>query len=87
MVSTGERGVSFVVKPDWGKFFSPQTGCVWLYSGMANPQKLSRADVFRHIDAFRGIVNRRPGARLSAEQWAEFKRAERELAQKKAQRN
>jgi len=42
---------------------------------MAKPQKLSRTDVYKQIDAFRGIYNRNPGAKLSAEQWAIFKRA------------
>ena len=47
---------------------------------MAISKKLTRADVYKQIDAFRGIANRNPGAKLSAEKWAEFKRAEKELA-------
>ena len=43
---------------------------------MAKPQKLSRADVHKQIDAFRGILKRNPDGNLSAEQWVETKRAE-----------
>jgi hypothetical protein len=45
---------------------------------MAKPkkQKLSRADVHKQIDAFRGILKRTPDGKLSAEQWVETKRAE-----------
>ncbi len=45
---------------------------------MAKPkkQKLSRADVHKQIDAFRGILKRNPDGKLSAEQWVETKRAE-----------
>jgi hypothetical protein len=43
---------------------------------MAKPKKLSRADVHKQIDAFRGILKRHPDGKLSAEQWMESKRAE-----------
>jgi hypothetical protein len=42
---------------------------------MATSKKLSRADVYKQIDAFRGIVKRSPGEQPSAEQWVEAKRA------------
>jgi len=42
---------------------------------MATSKKLSRADVYKQIDAFRGIVKRNPGEQPSAEQWVESKRA------------
>ena len=42
---------------------------------MATAKKLTRADVYRQIDSFRGIVKRNPGEPPSAEQWAESKRA------------
>ena len=43
---------------------------------MAKPKKLSRADVYKQIDAFRGIVKYNSNGKLSAEQWTETKRAE-----------
>ena len=43
---------------------------------MAKLKKLSRADVHKQIDAFRGIFKRNPDGKLSAEQWVETKRAE-----------
>jgi hypothetical protein len=46
---------------------------------MANSKKLTqltRADIYKQIDAFRGIVKRDPDGKLSAEQWAETKRVE-----------
>ena len=45
---------------------------------MAKPKKLSRADVCKQIDAFRGIVKQNADSKLSAEQWTETKRAESE---------
>jgi len=45
---------------------------------MAKPKKLSRADVHKQIDAFRGIFKRNPDGKLSTEQWVETKRAENE---------
>lgn len=45
-------------------------------SRMANTRKLTRADIYKQIDAFRGIVKRDPDGKLSAEQWAETKRVE-----------
>jgi len=43
---------------------------------MAKLKKLSRADVHKQIDAFRGIFKRNADGKLSAEQWVEFKRVE-----------
>ena len=43
---------------------------------MASYKKLTRADVHKQIDAFRGIVKQTPGDKPSVEQWAESKRAE-----------
>ena len=54
---------------------------------MATTKKLSRGDVYKQIDAFRGIFNRNPGGRASAEQWAESKRAEKESGGQKYQRS
>jgi hypothetical protein len=48
----------------------------WQPAVMANSKKLSRADVHKQIDAFRGIFKRNPDGKLSAEQWVETKRAE-----------
>ena len=45
---------------------------------MAKPKKLSRADVYKQIDAFRGVVKYNVNGKLSAEQWTETKRAEAE---------
>ena len=53
---------------------------------MASPKKLTRADVHKQIDAFRGIVKQTPGDKPSVEQWAESKRAEKESGQGKFQR-
>jgi hypothetical protein len=53
---------------------------------MASSKKLSRADVHKQIDAFRGIVKQTPGDKPSVEQWAETKRAEQELGERKFQR-
>ena len=43
---------------------------------MAKSKKLSRADVHKQIDAFRGILKRGTDGKLSVEQWVETKRAE-----------
>jgi hypothetical protein len=43
---------------------------------MAKPKKLSRADVHKQIDAFRGILKRNPDGKQSAEQWKESRRPE-----------
>jgi hypothetical protein len=53
---------------------------------MASSKKLTRADVHKQIDAFRGIVKQTPGDKPSVEQWAETKRAEKELGERKFQR-
>ncbi len=50
---------------------------------MAKPKKLSRADVHKQIDAFRGIFKRAPDGKLSAEQWVESKRVETESEKRK----
>jgi hypothetical protein len=55
---------------------------------MANPKKLTqltRADIYKQIDAFRGIVKRDSDGKLSAEQWAETKRVE--LGNRKSQQS
>jgi len=46
---------------------------------MAKPKRLSRTDVYKQIDAFRGIVKHNANGKLSAEQWTETKRAENEV--------
>ncbi|MGD0350126.1 MAG: hypothetical protein ABSB84_07410 [Verrucomicrobiota bacterium] len=51
---------------------------------MAIPKKLTRAEVYKQIDAFRGIVNRSPGDKPSAEQWVAAKRVETDLPPKSA---
>jgi len=43
---------------------------------MANSKKLTRADIYKQIDAFRGIDKRDADGKMSAEQWAETKRLE-----------
>ena len=53
---------------------------------MASSKKLSRADVHKQIDAFRGIVKQTPGDKPSVEQWAAAKRGEKELEERKYQR-
>jgi hypothetical protein len=53
---------------------------------MASSKKLTRADVHKQIDAFRGIVKQTPGDKPSVEQWAESKRAEKDLDERKFQR-
>jgi hypothetical protein len=53
---------------------------------MASSKKLTRADVHKQIDAFRGIVKQTPGDKPSVEQWAETKRAEKESGNGKFQR-
>jgi hypothetical protein len=53
---------------------------------MASTKKLTRADVHKQIDAFRGIVKQTPGDKPSAEQWAESKRAEKQSGEVKFQR-
>jgi hypothetical protein len=53
---------------------------------MASSKKLSRADVHKQIDAFRGIVKQTPGDKPSVEQWAESKREEKTSGERKFQR-
>jgi hypothetical protein len=43
---------------------------------MATPKKLTRADVYKQIDTFRGIVNRGANGEPSVEQWVAAKHAE-----------
>ncbi len=52
---------------------------------MASSKKLTRADVHKQIDAFRGIVKHNPGDKPTAADWVESKRAEKELATGKFQ--
>lgn len=64
---------------------APRQG-LWQHHGMASTKKLTRADVHKQIDAFRGIAKQNPGDRPSVEQWAESKRAEKGLGARKFQR-
>jgi len=59
---------------------------LWQPARMASSKKLTRADVYKQIDAFRGIAKPNPGDKPSVEQWAESKRAEKGLAEGKFQR-
>jgi hypothetical protein len=59
---------------------------LWQHPWMDISKKLTRADVYKQIDAFRGIVKQSPGDKPSAEQWAESKRAEKESAERKFER-
>ena len=76
------------------EFSHRTTSLFWLAPGsglcqpqsMASSKKLSRADVHKQIDAFRGIVKQTPGDKPSVEQWAETKRAEKESDDRKFQR-
>ena len=43
---------------------------------MATPKKLTRAEVYKQIDAFRGIANRGAAGKLTVEQWVAVKHAE-----------
>jgi hypothetical protein len=43
---------------------------------MATPKKLTRAEVYKQIDAFRGIADRGANGKPSVEQWVATKRAE-----------
>jgi len=43
---------------------------------MATPKKLTRAEVYKQIDAFRGIANRGANGKPSVEQWVASKQAE-----------
>ena len=45
---------------------------------MAEPKKLTRAEVYKQIDAFRGITHRNADGKPTAEQWAASKRDETE---------
>ena len=42
---------------------------------MATPKKLTRAEVYKQIDAFRGISGRGADGKPSLEQWVASKRA------------
>lgn len=43
---------------------------------MVAPKKLTRADVYKQIDAFRGVSQTSANGNPSAEQWAAGRRAE-----------
>lgn len=43
---------------------------------MATAKKLTRADVYKQIDAFRGVAGRDADGKPSVEQWVAAKRAE-----------
>jgi hypothetical protein len=59
---------------------------LWQHPRMASQKKLTRADVYKQIDAFRGVVKQTPGDKPSVEQWAETKRAEKESGERKFSR-
>jgi hypothetical protein len=42
---------------------------------MATPKKLTRAEVYKQIDAFRGVTGRDADGKPSVEQWVATKRA------------
>ena len=63
--------------------YRTRSAAIW---SMASPKKLTRADVHKQIDAFRGILNRSSGGTPSVEQWVESKRTEKELGGQKFQR-
>jgi hypothetical protein len=56
------------------------------YRGMARRKKLSPAEMRKYIHALRGSLKRKPGDKPFAEEWAEYKRTERELEERKFQR-
>jgi hypothetical protein len=43
---------------------------------MADTKKLTRADVYKQIDAFRGVAQTAANGKPSAEQWAANRRTE-----------
>jgi hypothetical protein len=43
---------------------------------MAAPKKLTRADVYKQIDAFRGVAQTAANGKPSAEQWVANRRTE-----------
>jgi hypothetical protein len=51
---------------------------------MATPKKLTRAEVYKQIDAFRGISNRGADGKLTVKQWLNIKRAEASLPSRRA---
>jgi pimeloyl-ACP methyl ester carboxylesterase len=55
-----------------------------LYSGMAALKKLTRAEVYKQIDNFRGIADRGANGKPSVEQWVASKHAETSLPAQRA---
>ena len=43
---------------------------------MVTPKRLTRAEVYKQIDAFRGVTGRGTNGKLSLEQWVASKRAD-----------
>jgi hypothetical protein len=53
---------------------------------MANQKKLTRSDVYKQIDAFRGIAKQTADGKPSVESWAEAKRVAKEPGERKLQK-
>jgi hypothetical protein len=53
---------------------------------MAKCKKTSPAEVRKLINSMRGMFKRKPGDKPFAEEWAEYKREEKELEERKFQR-
>ena len=53
---------------------------------MPKPEKLSPAEMRKLISSARGSLKSKPGEKPFAEQWAEYKREEKELEERKFQR-
>ena len=53
---------------------------------MTGRKKLSREEIHKRIDAICGKFKAKPGDKPFAEEWAEYKREERELEERKFQR-
>jgi hypothetical protein len=60
-------------------------GFAWQNPGMARRKKLSPAEMRKQIHALRGSF-KTPGDKPFAEEWAEYKREEKELEERKYQR-
>jgi Fungal HAT1, C-terminal len=56
------------------------------YPGMPRRKKLTPTEMRKLIHSFRGIFKRKPGEKPFAEEWAEYKREEKELEERKFQR-
>ena len=56
------------------------------YPVMPHRKKMSPEEMRKHIRSFCGIFKRKPGDKPFAEEWAEYKREEKELEERKFQR-